>query len=240
MSRLSESGLVTGLALGADALRQRPFQNWNVWRPGSAFGTCAQKIRKLEHANEEGHMRTSVLILAIVSLLSPRESDAQAPEVLAPKTRIRYALPTDRRAIIAEVVVHRGDSLWVRRTQSADTVVLALSTLAQLDVSRGRQGRALRGAGIGLLSGVVVGGAIGYAAGDADCSGKFVCYDKPQAAAGGAAIFGLLGAGIGALIGRESRTDRWEPALLTSRGRIATWSGRRGSGYGLRFSYSVF
>ncbi|MGE5732356.1 MAG: hypothetical protein ACM37U_10465 [Gemmatimonas sp.] len=120
-------------------------------------------------------MRTSVLILAIVSLLSPREGVAQAPEVLAPKTRIRYELPTDRRAIIAEVLVHRGESLWVRRPQSADT-----------------------------------------------------------------AIFGLLGAGIGALIGRESRTDRWEPALLTSRGRIATWSGRRRNGYGLRFSYSVF
>jgi len=185
-------------------------------------------------------MRISVLTLAIVSLLSPREGAAQAPEVLAPKTRIRYALPTDRRAIIAEVVVHRGESLWVRRRESADTVVLVASTLAQLDVSRGQQGHALRGAGFGLLSGVVLGGAIGYAAGDADCSGKFVCYDKPQTAAGGAAIFGLLGAGIGALIGRESRTDRWEPALLTSRGRIATWSGRRGNGYGLRFSYSVF
>ena len=79
MSRLSESGLVTGLALGADALRQRPFQNWNVWRPGSAFGTCAQKIRKLEHANEEGHMRTSVLIMSAVADRSKAPALLRAP-----------------------------------------------------------------------------------------------------------------------------------------------------------------
>ena len=202
--------------------------------------------------------RIGVLLLAAVGLLPPREGRAQAPIVLLPGTHIRFALPPDARAVVAEVLVQRKDSLWVRPAETVDTVALALPSLARLDVSRGQKRSTLRGAGIGLLSGAVVGGVWGYFFFGSDCStkpdtipllddrflvGQMGCIlprHDAVAAAVGAGLGGALGAGVGALIGHVILSDRWEPVPLTDRVKMAAWRGGQGRAYGVKFSYSIF
>jgi hypothetical protein len=164
-------------------------------------------------------MKMSLRCLLIWSVLSPYAIAAQTP-VLPPPTRIRYSLPGGQ-PVVAEVLVQLRDSLWVRPERTADTVVLSVPSLSRLDVSLGRSGHGRRGAGIGFLTGVVLGGALGLASGDDpkdSCDGRLYCYkfsarDKALLYGG---LLGLLGSGVGAIVGANQKTDRWEPVLLTT------------------------
>jgi hypothetical protein len=78
----------------------------------------------------------------------------------------------------------------------------------------------------------VVGGAGGYA----QCSGEFIA-NPSDCAILGVLLGGAGGAGIGALIGASSKTDRWEEIPL-DRWRVtpvATRDGRFGLAASLRF-----
>jgi hypothetical protein len=188
-------------------------------------------------------VRISVLLLAAVGLLPLRVGVAQGLVVLAPKTHIRFVLLPDERAVVAEVLVQRRDSLWVRPIQATDTVAFTLSRLSHLDVSRGLKRETWRGVGIGLLSGALVGGALGTALGNrclpADPNDSCAS-SRRMLAKIGAVSLGTTGAGVGALIGHAFRSDRWEPVPLTDRVKVAIWRGGQGHAYGMRFSYSIF
>ena len=175
----------------------------------------------------------AVCMLGVLSILSLRASCAQAPVVIAPATRIRFALPPVDRLRVAQVIVQRGDSLWVRPAQSEDTLALALKTLAHLDVSRGQHRNTLKGAGLGLLSGAAAGAILGYSLGQ-DCStDSFVCFPRDQTSLMGAAYIGGLGAVVGALVGHSHVRDRWVSVLSPSRVKIVAWPANRGFGVGL-------
>ena len=188
-------------------------------------------------------MRISPSLLAALSLLPLRVGVAQAPVVLEPKTHIRFASLPNERAVVAEVLVQRGDSLWVRPMKVTDTVALALSMLAHLDVSRGIKRETWRGVGIGLLSGAVAGGALGAALGNrcspAEPNGS-CSSSRRMLATIGAFSLGTTGAGVGALIGHAIRSDRWEPVPLADRVKVAIWRGGHGRPYGMELGYSVF
>jgi hypothetical protein len=188
-------------------------------------------------------MRILIMGLAVAALPPIHPGWAQGPVVLAPKTRIRFALPSDERAVVAEVLVQRGESLWVRPLQATDTVTFSLSRLAHLDVSSGQKPNGRRGLGIGFLSGAVVGGVWGYAWGQ-DCSTadstNSCWFPRGETALAGAAAIGAVGALVGTLIGESILSDRWAPVPLTDRVNVAMWRGGRGRAYGMRFSYSIF
>jgi len=178
--------------------------------------------------------------LTLLSLAAFGRSPAQGLPTLPPPTHIRYSVASGDSSLEAEVVAQRGDSLWVRRLQTADTVLLTLPSLTQLDINRGKKGHPVSGAFIGLGSGAIAGGLLGAMLGS-DCTGDSLCIaPRDQAALVLAAFGGGVGAAVGAIVGSLVRTDRWESAPLTSRGSIALWRGERGHRYGIGIRYAVF
>jgi hypothetical protein len=90
-------------------------------------------------------------------------------------------------------VAHRGD-----------TISLGLDSVLVLEVSRGRVSRerttALAGAGLGLIAGFAIGQIAHPAAED----------PGPREIIAITLIGGFVGTGLGVVVGREMRADRWE------------------------------
>lgn len=102
------------------------------------------------------------------------------------------------RRLVGRVV--RADSLGLTVRTDRETLLVDRAALRDVWVSRGRKPRA-RGAGFGFLGGLLVGGLVGYGAGE-DCGGDdFICFDRSDTTPVFALVGGLLGAGIGALAG---------------------------------------
>ncbi|HEU4988568.1 MAG TPA: hypothetical protein VFT41_02145 [Gemmatimonadaceae bacterium] len=185
-------------------------------------------------------MRFPLQALLTLGVLAPAAIAAQRPTVLAPDTRIRFAVARDTPSIVATVVAQRGDTLWVRPVRAADTLALGLSHLARLDVSRGKHTRALHHAGVGFLVGAVTGGVLGYATGTDCTSGEWICFPRSETAAFAGVAFGMIGAGVGAIVGWARPTERWEAVALPADARFTlTSDGRGGRRYGVRFTLTV-
>ena len=185
-------------------------------------------------------MRIAVLLLATLSLLAPAAAAAQVPVVLAPNTRIRYAVAPDTPAVVANVVAQRGDTLWVRPVHAADTLALGMSRLARLDVSHGKETHALHHAGVGFLIGAAAGGVLGYAGGSDCSSSDWICFSRGETAVFSAALFGAVGAGVGSVVGWVNPSERWEPVALPGSARFTLRSdGLRGRRYGVGFTITV-
>ncbi|HEX8724859.1 MAG TPA: hypothetical protein VF737_05660 [Gemmatimonadaceae bacterium] len=183
-------------------------------------------------------MRLPTLVLATLSLVAPAAVAAQAPIVLTPDTRIRYAVAPDTPAVVANVVAQRGDTLWVRPVRGADTLALGLSRLARLDVSHGKETHALHHAGVGFLIGAVGGGVLGYAGGSDCSSSDWICFSRGETAVFSAALFGAVGAGVGAIVGWVNPSERWEPVALPHDARLTFRPGGAG-GRGYRVGITV-
>ena len=102
-------------------------------------------------------------------------------------------------------------------TLTVDTLEVALTAMTRLEVSQGRTSGAGRGAltggGIGLVTGAISGFLVGglcYLGGGG--AGARQC--RAETTALGAGVLGVLGAVIGAAIGRGSESDRWEEVPL--------------------------
>ena len=102
------------------------------------------------------------------------------------------------RRLAGQVV--QADSLGITVRTDRETRLVERAALRDVWVSRGRKPRAGRAA-VGFVGGLLVGGIIGYGAGD-DCGGDdFICIDRSETTPIFAFIGGLVGAGIGALAG---------------------------------------
>jgi hypothetical protein len=149
-------------------------------------------------------LHVSLAALTVLCLASPlRAQDATEMSELRPGVRIRVEAPgAIAGALTATLLSRTRDSITIGAPNAAPMTV-AMSRVTRIDVSRGKSRRA--GAVQGLKWGVPIGLATGVllAAIPSDCTN---CEDY---SAGAWIAQGLLagvvwGAGIGALVGRES------------------------------------
>ena len=159
-----------------------------------------------------------VVVLTALPASSPAQSTTSLATPIAAGTRVRVSAVQRRNAITGVVVSHSADSLVVKSDKDSSTVALASAQVAQVDVSRGRRTKKLKGAAIGLLSGASIGALVGYATyKEPPCrtSGGF-CFDfGPEfEAAAGATMLGAVGVLVGTVVGSFER-EQWRPAPRT-------------------------
>ena len=119
------------------------------------------------------------------------------------------------RAQVAAVVAQQADTLWIRPLPRGETLSITTRELTRLEVSRGRRGHALYGAGIGLVAGAAITGGLSYAF-PSDPEDCFLCGSRSFDTATGAAAGGILGALAGALVGANQRTEQWRLLVVGS------------------------
>lgn len=178
----------------------------------------------------------ALAILAVL-VLAPL-TDALAQELpLRPGRRVRVTAPTigiKKQAATFDAL--RGDMLVVVADSTMD---FPLASVTRLDVYAGRQGHARRGAGIGFLAGVSVGGVIGYfycTAGTGDCLDSSSDQGAELQLIGPLAIGAVAGTLLGAAVGALIKTDKWEQVPL-DRLRVSVVPTRSGFGIGASFAF---
>jgi hypothetical protein len=152
----------------------------------------------------------SVAVFGIAALFPYSVLPAQEPPPVEPGDRVRVTAAHGIRNRVGTLRALNNDSIVLENPG----LVLPIDSVTQLEVSRGRKSRAGRGALIGLGFGVGIGAAVGFLISQ-DESGENECRGiEAQCTAIGAASLGLVGAGIGALAGAATKTDRWEEVPL--------------------------
>ena len=125
--------------------------------------------------------------------------------------RVRFGGREDR-VIEGSLQGIEENDLLILSSEGKEVSRIPMGQVREFRVRRGSRTQALRGLGLGLVSGALVGGFIGLAHGD-DESG-FIQFTAGDYAAMGAAGFGLIGGVAGLVIGAASRTDRWDRASI--------------------------
>jgi hypothetical protein len=119
--------------------------------------------------------------------------------------RVRVHLFQPRSKVTGHVVRVTADTLVIIPEEDAPhEIALSATNVRRLELSRGLRSRTGRGALLGFLAGAV-GGYVGLAAfcGDSGCIGAVALLAVIPAGA-------LFGAGIGAGVGSQIRTERWQ------------------------------
>ena len=144
-------------------------------------------------------MRHLFLCLA---LLAPSVACAD----LAPGARARVTLLEGER-IVGTVLALPPSAITLAAEPDSAERSIPYAAIAQLELQEGTKTRAGRYALIGGLVAAIPGAILGSNLGE-----DLEVNDTEQFyfAAGGAVAFGLVGAGIGALIGKGVRVERWE------------------------------
>jgi hypothetical protein len=170
-------------------------------------------------------MRRTILLLGTVWVLIPFGTlRAQEAPRFEPGARLRVSTQDAAvRHFVGTFEGYDGGNIGIRPDHELTLIWVPLASVTNVQSSRGRKSQAWRGALIGLLAGGTFGAFVGAATYE-ECvqrpgwEGLFDCYMYPesasQAAAMGGLTLGLLGAGIGALIGASTKTDRWQDISL--------------------------
>jgi hypothetical protein len=171
----------------------------------------------------------ALVLVAVVAMPSVAAAQISAPAVsvvLAPGARVRVTTPATGR-IVGTVVSAEDDSLRVALA-SGSSLAIPRSGFSGLELSTGTKGQGWRGAGIGLLVGAGIGGAVGLAT-----YRRSECYDDPVegffcdlvnhtsrsvTVASDAAVGGLAGVIVGALLGQAAGREQWLPVTLAGMG----------------------
>ena len=130
------------------------------------------------------------------------------------------------KAITGNVADLAFDTIVVVPEEGGEALTFDSRDLRKLEVSQGKKGNALLGLAVGL--------GVGVGVGIASCSGENACEGGAPGvvAAVGAAFFGGLGAGVGALI----KTERWKVAQFPAPPPVALGIGKDGS---VRLAFSL-
>ena len=154
---------------------------------------------------------------------------AQDSVVVAPGVRVR--LVTDSIRVVGNLMRRVEDSITILDARSHATHVLSLNAVRVFEISRGKRRRTGRGALIGLVSGAgagIVSTLVLCRSGCTSSGGDWTGFIAVVLTGAGA----VAGVGVGALIGSQIRSERWDRAAVSGIrvGLIPTWSRHRGLG----------
>jgi hypothetical protein len=123
-----------------------------------------------------------------------------------------------------------ADTIRIVLNDEATERPVPIDSVTRFEVCTGLHSHPWRGAGIGFLSGVLLGGIIGGATREGDIATE-------HAILIGAGFFGLVGTVVGAGVGALTKTERWEEVPLDQLQvqPVATVAGRFGLAVSLRF-----
>ncbi len=173
-------------------------------------------------------MRPVTFLVAVLAVTPLTRVTAQGPPPVKVGDRVRVTAPDmGIRRQAGSLVATSGDRITLVQRRGADTLQIPISSVMELDVSRGRRvsvGRAVGFPLIGLMGGALIGAGVGYglnAAGSAAPGESFTTASARRcnggcdalAVAFGAALGGGVGFVTGLIIGIIPR-DQWQPVSL--------------------------
>ncbi len=160
------------------------------------------------------------MILAVWALL-PSGLVAQEVSTVLEGDHVRVSATEFGQPCTGQVVERSVDALTVDCWQPAirkwQLIDYPIESIRSIEVQQGTKSNAGKGAVLGGLVGGGFGLALGVAAAVDDCPSNAWTWDWCWWSGGeemiplSTATFGLLGAGVGAVIGSLSRTDKWVP-----------------------------
>lgn len=160
-------------------------------------------------------MRRPTLVTATLALgftiIAAHTVNAQE---LSPGERVRILHGSSRNAVMSEGSLRAvtADSVMFRTDSSNADIALSRDSVLQVERRTVVGHRALRGAGIGTLTGAVA-GAVGAALANPCPHGGSECGTSLDAFFGGV-VGGLVGLVSGTLIGARVRHEEWMPVAL--------------------------
>jgi uncharacterized protein YcfJ len=162
-------------------------------------------------------MVSTRLIAVMAALAWPALAAADGPREVEPGARIRLTAPSvARKILVGTLIADDGESIVVRVGGRTERIVVPRDAVTRMEVQRlpSRRGK---GAAVGLFTGALVGGVLGYALGD-DCSKTWLCLFPPATAMKAGIV---IGAPLGALVGAGAvRGAVWQE-VSSGRPRVA-------------------
>jgi hypothetical protein len=162
-----------------------------------------------------------VLGLLVIMSLSHLYLAGQAP--VTSGARVRITSRNEPQAETGQVLTATADTIVIevkgirtvnyRQVYGIDTLAFPVADIDRLEASRHTGNSRGRGALIGLFVGAGAGAVIGSATYEPCPAQAWLCFEPSssgEAAVLGAVAFGVLGAGVGALIGSTIPADKWE------------------------------
>lgn len=178
-------------------------------------------------------LRSASLALSILCLYTSTPM-AQTRTALPPDTRVRLTVTTPelirvltgspltasqsrRTEFIGTLQGRRDDDVVIRVRDPEAELAVPLSSVARLETSLGRHGKAGKGAFIGLGTGMAGGIATGLivcSSGDCDENDGFFQLSTGFVTAVLALSGAIVGTGVGAITGALIRSERWQPVEI--------------------------
>jgi hypothetical protein len=146
----------------------------------------------------------------LVAAVAPSAAVAQEPTPVQPGQRVRVRSLLAHRPVVTGAVESIGRDTLVVRPEAGAAAAIPLSSIARLEVSRGRHSRWLTGLVVGAGAGAVTGAIIGAATHDEDDW----LFSAGENAVLGAVLFTPIGALTGTVIGLLVKTERWKSVPL--------------------------
>ena len=155
----------------------------------------------------------TVLLILLQGPTAPSALPAVAQVDSGSRIRITVNEPS-RHSRIGTLITWDADSLRMTSADSNGVAVVARASLSRLERSRGRHSNAGRGA---MIGGLILGG-VGLMLGIAASADENSWFEVgPEQIALVTAFLGATGAGLGALAGAATKSERWETASLPER-----------------------
>jgi hypothetical protein len=188
-------------------------------------------------------IRSMLGLLAFSILPSVLAAQGACPSLTAGATVRVHSLPAARFTV--PQTVQPGDTALALAPLAGGTPLsmrCADMQRVQLRTGPARGRSALRGAGIGLLTGAVIGAGLGYFGTEEAEPGEWNILGPEEVAGIGAVFFGGVGAVTGGVIGFVAPGSRWQDVPLAPRPAHASAQGLRvapAGGSQVRVSYTL-
>jgi hypothetical protein len=162
------------------------------------------------------------MAILLALLLAPGVSVAQTPGSLMKGQRVRVVARCEaadcgegdsQRIYTGQLEALNPDSLHIRTHAKNAEFVIPTATIARLYTVDGTRGHFWVGAGIGLLGGALIGGAIGSTT--QFCIAE--CTPEDKATGVGVILGAPVGFLLGGIIGARIRSDRWRLVSIKDR-----------------------